>query len=131
MLNAMNSTILIVEDECLLALSLRNLFQSLGFEVLGSATTYESAVSLALFLHPDLVVMDIELASPKTGVDAAETIRCFSDSPIIFHSASTEHHLMEDAKSIRNSYFLPKTVSRSDWDSTLNYYLNPVISQVA
>lgn len=127
----MHSTILLVEDECLLALSLRNLFESLGFEVLGSATTYESAVSLALFLNPDLVVMDIELASQKTGVDAAQTIRSFSDSPIVFHSASTEPYLMESAKTIRNSYFLPKTVSRSDWDSTLSYYMNPAISQVA
>ena len=127
----MNSTILIVEDETLLAMTLRNIFQSLGFEVVGLATSYESAVNLALFMHPDLIVMDIELATEKTGVEAAQTIRSFSASPIIFHSSSTQTPVIEEAKSQSNSCFLPKTVSRSDWYSTLNYYLNPPIPQVA
>lgn len=120
----MNSTILIVEDECLLSMALRRTFETLGFDVVGTATTYESAVCLAFGLHPDLIVMDINLASERNGVDAAHTIRSFSDAPIIFHSSlgnPGEQHLQSN---ISNTRFSTKTTAHNHWYSTLSHFFN-------
>lgn len=127
----MISTVLIVEDETILAITLKQIFQSLGIHVVGMAASYSDAVSKTLDLHPDLIVMDINLASDETGVDAAETIRNFSVSPIVFQSSTLEPDLISRAENCSNSTFLRKTTSRSDWSWALQYFDAQPVAMVA
>lgn len=63
--------ILVVEDDYLVALTICDLLGGAGYEVLGPEVSGEEAVSLALEMKPDLVLMDIRLAGDMDGVDAA------------------------------------------------------------
>ena len=67
--------ILIVEDETITALHLRQDLHRLGYQVSGSATSGEEAVLMAEQLNPDLVLMDVKLAGNMDGVEASQRIQ--------------------------------------------------------
>lgn len=127
----MNHRVLIVEDEKILALGLRSLFSSLGWEVISLADNCQQAVFLANQFQPNLIVMDIHLATEETGIDAADLIRSFSDCPIVFQSSTTIPELLERAISFPNSEFIPKTLCREFWQVVLSGFQSRNWSQVA
>lgn len=63
--------ILMVEDDYIVALELEHRLTEAGFDVVGVAGTAEEAVDLARDERPELAIMDIRLAGPRDGVDAA------------------------------------------------------------
>jgi DNA-binding response OmpR family regulator len=67
--------VLIVEDEYFVALDAEDALSSAGFAVVGVAATAEEAVEMAAAEGPDIVLMDIRLAGPRDGIDAAAEIR--------------------------------------------------------
>ena len=100
--------ILIVEDEYLIALTAEMWLRDAGFEVIGPASSFESAVALAEQTRPDLVLMDIVLASERDGVDAALTIRERFGIGSLFTSANQDTENMERAKAADPAGWLPK-----------------------
>ena len=84
----MNSPlILVVEDERLIARDIAMQLQDLGYTPVGPATTGEQAIEMAQELHPQLVLMDVHLASSMDGITAAQAIRSQFGIPTIFLSA--------------------------------------------
>ena len=63
--------ILIVEDEMVVQLHLTRIVEELGHEVVGTAADRDEAVELAAAERPELVLMDIHLASGSDGVETA------------------------------------------------------------
>ncbi len=82
--------ILVVEDESLVALDLEMRLQRLGYEVCSRVDNADDAVSEALALRPDLVLMDIHLLGAADGIDAAALIRAASDLPVVFLTAHSD-----------------------------------------
>lgn len=67
-------TVLIVEDNELIRVTLRSVLRNVGLEVVGEATDGEKGVTLASQLRPDLVCLDVVM--PKmSGLEALEAIR--------------------------------------------------------
>lgn len=83
-------TVLIVEDELLIALALALAIEDAGMDVAAMAARGEEAVTKAEELHPDVIVMDVRLAGRMDGIDAARIIRRGWRGPILFHSAETD-----------------------------------------
>lgn len=79
--------ILVVEDEVIVAMDIAMQLRELGFEPVGHATRGEQAIELAGQLRPDLVLMDVQLASSIDGVTAAQAIRTQFGVPVVFLSA--------------------------------------------
>jgi CheY-like chemotaxis protein len=79
--------ILVVEDEVIVAMDIAMQLRELGFEPVGHATRGEQAIELAGQLQPDLVLMDVQLASDMDGVTAAQAIRTQFGVPVVFLSA--------------------------------------------
>lgn len=79
--------ILVVEDEVIVAMDIAMQLRELGFEPVGHATRGEQAIELAGQLRPDLVLMDVQLASDMDGVTAAQAIRTQFGVPVVFLSA--------------------------------------------
>lgn len=92
------STILIVEDELIVAADLANKLLKLGYTVIGSTDCGEEALELARDRHPDLVLMDIMLAGRMDGVEAADKMRREFDLPVIFLTAHSDRVTLERAK---------------------------------
>ena len=66
---------LIVEDDCLIALDVEAALVAAGFEVCGMAVSQEEALEMAMALHPDFAVVDISLSPGDGRVVARELTR--------------------------------------------------------
>jgi PAS domain S-box-containing protein len=91
-------SILIAEDDGILAAQLEDMLSRLGYTVLPPVATGEAAVDHALADKPDLVIMDIELVGEMNGITAATRIRTVSDIPIIYLTGYSQDTLLEEAK---------------------------------
>jgi CheY-like chemotaxis protein len=85
--------VLVVEDEAYVALDLAASIEALGGEVTDMAATESEAVRLAGRDRPDVVLMDIRLASGD-GIEAARAIRAHYGTPIVFATGNTEPETM-------------------------------------
>lgn len=83
-------TVLIVEDELLIALALAMAIEDAGIEVAAMVARGEEAVTKTEELRPDLIVMDVRLSGRMDGIEAARIIRRGWPGPIVFHSAETD-----------------------------------------
>ncbi len=91
-------SILIVEDEAIVAADLAAKLRRLGYTVCGSAERGEDALDLARERCPDLVLMDIRLAGEMDGVETAERIRRECDVPVIYLTAHSDRVTLDRAK---------------------------------
>jgi len=66
--------VLIVEDQYFVAVDCELQLRSVGMECVGLATTAGGALDLAERERPDIIIMDIHLASRADGVEAALVI---------------------------------------------------------
>ena len=89
--------ILIVEDEALTVFALKRELSSLGYDVVGTADNAADAMRIADTLRPDLVVMDIHLAGPLSGIVAAVAIRGLLHIPVLFLTAHADDETMTNA----------------------------------
>lgn len=90
MAGEMSASVLIIEDEPLIAMQLENLVQDLGHSVVGNAATRTEAVRLFKATNPGLVLADVQLADGSSGIDAVEEILQGADVPVIFITAFPE-----------------------------------------
>ena len=82
--------IAVVDDEFLIATGLTMQLEDMGMRVCGTAATADEAVSLVQAARPAVVLMDVRLAGPKDGIDAALTIHETVGSKVIFVTGSRE-----------------------------------------
>jgi CheY-like chemotaxis protein len=100
--------ILVVEDEMIIARELTCALRELGYETVGHARTGEKAIELAGTLHPDLVLMDIHLASAMDGITASLAIKEQYAVPSVFLSAFTGDDSLARARAAEPVGYLPK-----------------------
>jgi len=89
----MASDVLIIEDEPLIALDLKELMERLGHRVTGTARTHREAVSAVAAHQPGLILADIQLADGSSGLNAVNEILRGFDVPVIFITAFPERLL--------------------------------------
>ena len=92
------ASILVVDDEAIIAMNLRNRLERLGYEVFMPVASGEEAIEKAGELSPDLILMDIVLLGELDGIDAAAKIRSEYDIPIIYLTAYSDEAILERAK---------------------------------
>jgi two-component system, response regulator PdtaR len=109
-------TILIVEDEMLIAVDLKNRFEGRGYSVLPVAGTCRAAVASALKNRPDLIIMDVVLKGDGTGVDAACAIVRQYAVPILFLTGNA--NMLENG-SLRTTVPVFKVLSKPPADTLL------------
>ena len=85
------SKVLLVEDEFLIALDIETAMREAGFDVVGLARTADQAVDFARAQRPALIIMDIQLAGKRDGIDAALDIYRETGIRCIFATAHHDH----------------------------------------
>lgn len=90
------TSVLIIEDEPLIAMQLEDLVTSLGHEVYGTAATRTQAQEIVANGTPGLVLADIQLADGSSGLDAVDDILAIGSVPVIFITAFPERLLTGD-----------------------------------
>ena len=104
----MSRTILLVEDETLIAMNSAYMLEKHGYEVV-IAYNGEKAVEM-VDNHPEiaLVLMDIDLGKGIDGTEAAEQILYKKDIPIVFLSSHTEPEVVEKTEGITSYGYIVK-----------------------
>ncbi|MEL6943003.1 MAG: response regulator [Bacteroidota bacterium] len=111
---------LIVEDEILIADTLKRYLQKQGHEVVGTAISYEEATDIYQKEQPDLTLLDIRLSGSRTGIDVAKFIQTQSHTcPYIYLSSQLDSHSIDNAKSTFPSGYLTKPIQKSSLYTTI------------
>jgi len=118
------ATILVVEDEVIIACEIKIKLEKLGFKVPVTVVTGEEAVLQAEALKPDLVLMDIVLKGKMDGIDAADEIRRRFDIPVVYLTAYTDVQMMERAKKTEPFGYLLKPFEQMELFSTIEMALH-------
>jgi PAS domain S-box-containing protein len=105
-------TILLVEDEALIALSEKRQLEAVGYCVL-HALSGERAIEIVRTeaRKIDLILMDIDLGKGMDGTRAAEEILRTHDIPILFLSGHQEKEIVERTERITNYGYVVKNSS--------------------
>jgi PAS domain S-box-containing protein len=111
--------ILIVEDENIVALDIKNRLTKLGYLVAGRAVSGPEAIALAAESQPDLILMDIRLKGDMDGITAAEQIRDSWDIPVIFLTAYSDETTLQRAKITQPYGYLLKPFEDRDLHTTI------------
>jgi DNA-binding NarL/FixJ family response regulator len=82
-------TVLIVDDHPSFRASARSLLEAEGYEVVGEAENGETAVDAARELHPDLVLLDVQLPGID-GFAVADQLRRLEDPPVVILTSSRD-----------------------------------------
>ncbi len=90
------TSVLIIEDEPLIAMDLEQIVRDLVAEVAGVATTHEDAVAAFENSDAGLVLADIQLADNSSGIEAVQEILTAMTVPVIFITAFPERLLTGD-----------------------------------
>jgi DNA-directed RNA polymerase specialized sigma24 family protein len=91
------TTVLIIEDEPLIALDIQTLVEQLGHDVTTIARTHTEAVRAALKSRSGLILADIQLADGSSGLEAVNEILGTHEVPVIFITAFPERFLTGQA----------------------------------
>jgi two-component system, response regulator PdtaR len=122
--------VLIVEDESLVAEDLKEMLLGFGYEVPGIADTGEAAIALAAEHRPDLVLMDINLASAMDGITAGGEIRSRWGIPIIYVTAFATPAIIDRAKKTNPSGYILKPFNERQIQTAIEIALyNSVLEQ--
>lgn len=103
----MLKTILIVEDEALVATDLKFKLEDLGYEVIGTVATGDEAIYTAVEFRPDLTIMDINLKGDMSGIDAAKRILAL-DLAVVYLTANSDSDTFDEANLSPASAFIQK-----------------------
>lgn len=87
------TTVLIIEDEPVIAFDIADVVTEMGHKVVGNARTREEAVAAAKATTPGIVLADIQLSDGSSGIDAVADILGSMDVPVIFVTAYPERLL--------------------------------------
>jgi 1,2-diacylglycerol 3-beta-glucosyltransferase len=116
---ATGKTLMIVEDEVLVAMVLDDALQAAGYNVLDLTDRHAEALEVAKTSKPDLALVNIRLAGGDDGVALAEQLKAL-DIPVLFISGQSSR-----ARSARTAAIasLPKPYDAADMVIAVAYLL--------
>lgn len=116
--------ILIVEDDAILAMHLTSQLRKFGYLVDTPVATGEEAVVSVQNNPPDLILMDIQLASDMTGIESAKKINKLVSIPIVYLTAYSDNRRLEEAKHTMPYAYLLKPIQTRELYTTLEVVLH-------
>jgi DNA-binding NarL/FixJ family response regulator len=92
------ASLIIVEDEPIVATELQGRLKSLDYEVKAVVATGEEAIESARKYRPDLFLMDIFLTGSTDGITAAKKIKELYDIPSIYLTSYSDDTIINRAR---------------------------------
>ncbi len=111
----MNGTIVIVDDDPIIRMDIREMLEEAGYTVTGEAKNGEEAIERAARLAPDLIIMDVKMPV-MNGIKASRIIRRMQeqDTAILLLTAYSQRELVQDARDAGVSAYLVKPITEAD-----------------
>ncbi len=119
MISDNKKTILLVEDEAIIAIVEKKTLEKFGYNVI-IANSGETGISLCREKKDiDLVLMDINLGSGMDGTEAAEIILKERSLPVVFLSSHTEPEIVEKTEKITSYGYVVKNSGNTVLDASI------------
>jgi cellulose synthase/poly-beta-1,6-N-acetylglucosamine synthase-like glycosyltransferase/CheY-like chemotaxis protein len=115
--------ILLVEDESTVALDIKDILESSGYEVPFVASRGEEAVKEAVKLRPDLVLMDITLKGNMDGIEAASKI-IILNIPVVYLTANSDNLTLKRATKVPAYGYIVKPYNQKELITTIEMAIN-------
>jgi len=107
-------SILVVEDDDIIAKVLDWRLKNLGYAVSGRASTGAEAMELLVSHRPDLVLMDINIRGEIDGIETASMIRKGFSVPVVYVTSHSDGPTLERAKATKPDGFIIKPFDDDD-----------------
>lgn len=120
------ATVLVVEDEMVVARDLQEMLTGMGYHVPDVAGSAEEALYLAELHEPDLVLIDIVLRGSRDGIALARSLREERAAALVFVTSHADAATVQRASTARpNGYlvkpFTPESVLAAAETALANY----------
>lgn len=106
----MPKTLMIVEDEVLVAITLRDELEDAGYHVLDLTDRHAEALEVATACKPDLALVNIRLAGQDDGIELAEQLKALG-VPVLLISGQVDRARSAQTVAIAS---LPKPYDAAD-----------------
>jgi PAS domain S-box-containing protein len=103
-------SVVIVEDEGLIAADLQGRLEKVGYRVPAVAGTAGEALEAIREKSPDLILMDIRLQGNVDGIQVAEQVRRDFDIPVVYLTAYEDRKTLERASQTQAFGYIKKPV---------------------
>jgi PAS domain S-box-containing protein len=123
--------ILLVEDERIVALHLRQQLSKLGYEVVGVVASGEQALEKVHELQPDVVLMDIHIEGELDGIETAAQIPEDLQIPVVYLTAYSEEATLARARATKPYGYLLKPFSERELHATIQMVLERRAAELA
>ena len=125
-----NIKILIVEDNVLTAMGIESEVKRMGYNGINTASSYDTAMSKIKDETPDLILLDIDLKSKKTGIDIAYEEEVFNKIPIIYISGIENSQIEKEILATKPKNYLMKPIRYQELKIAIHLLLRDKIGIV-
>jgi PAS domain S-box-containing protein len=116
-------SVLIVEDERIVAKDLQQTLAGLGYDAFAIAASADEAIARATERCPDVVFMDIRIKGKRDGIETAQVLRSRFDVPVVYLTAHADDATIARAKKTEPLGYLMKPVRAADLRSAIEVSL--------
>ncbi len=109
-----NSRILLVEDEVIIALYIQSVLNKYGYEKTDIVSNADDCLRLLMENDYDLIIMDISIEGDRDGVETAFIINSKYDIPLIFLTAYSDSDMLEKAKRANPYGYIIKPINAKE-----------------
>lgn len=117
-------TIIIVEDELLIAKDISMVLEKEGYNVIMNITSVEQAIEAIEIYNPSLLLLDINLKHDRDGVYLGEYLRKKNTIPFIYITSSSDNVTLERVKDTKPEGIIIKPFKSSDIRTTVSVVLH-------
>src|ERR1044071_4829624 len=114
MASPQSHSVLIVEDERIVAKDLQHTLAAMGYDAFAIASSADEALNRAAEKCPDLVLMDIRIKGPHDGIETADLLRQRFGVPVVYLTAHADDATIERAKRTTPSGYLMEPVKSAE-----------------
>lgn len=131
-LNEEKISVFIVEDESIVARDLAGCLTNFNYQVLGISNNGPEAIEKILELRPDIVLMDIMIKGPMSGLEVASVLKEKANIPVIFLTAYADEATLNKAKICEPYGYILKPFKEAEVHSTIKmaYFKHKRFSEI-
>lgn len=127
--HAIDMNVLIVEDEMLIAETIKLYLKEREYHVVDIAISYEEAI-IALQKHSiDVALLDVRLYGEKSGIDIAKYMQEHSNIPYIYLTSQYDKRIIEKAKKTNPKGYITKPISKETLWATIEIAVENQLSE--
>lgn len=114
-----DAKIMIVEDERIVAMDIKESIRAIGYNVVGVAHSGEKAIEMVKEKKPDLILMDIMLKGGIDGISTTEKLHKDYNIPVVYLTAYADEVTLSRAKITEPSGYLLKPFEQKELHTTI------------